>query len=142
MINQQAALFLHSAVKDPGALSLQEEGAAIYANYEGLQIARTWRVPGSTRLEARRALQEFVEYVKATPSVRVLLFARPDRIGRSLKDVLPIYELLEKFDKELHFFQTGLKLDRTSASAENLKLDLELIFAHRLAEDLRSRRRK
>jgi DNA invertase Pin-like site-specific DNA recombinase len=142
MMNEQAALFLQSAPNDPSILSLEEDGAAIYANYEGLRIARTWRVPESTRLECRRALQEFVDYVKTTPSVRILLFARPDRIGRSLKDVLPIYHLMEKYDKELHFFQTGLKLDRASASADKLKLDIEMMLTHRRVEDLRSRRRK
>jgi DNA invertase Pin-like site-specific DNA recombinase len=145
MINQQAALFVRTAVRGgtgPAALSLQEDGAAIYANYEGLQIARTWRVQGNARLEGRKALREFVDYVKATPAVRVLLFARPDRIGRSLKDVLSIYELIEKYDKEVHFFQTGLKLDRTSTSGEKLKFDIEMILARQRAEDLRSGRRK
>jgi len=144
-MNEQAALFVQTSRKDemdPSALPLEEDGAAIYANDEGLRIARTWRVQGSATLDGRKALREFAEYAKATPTVKVLLFAQPERIGWGFKNVLSIYELIEKFEKEIHFFQNGLKLQRISESEVQLGLELERILAHRKAEELRPGRGK
>jgi hypothetical protein len=60
------------------------------------------------------AFGEMVAYLKAHPSVRVMLVEKTDRLYRNLKDWVTVDEL----DVEMHFPKEGVVLSRESRSSE------------------------
>lgn len=136
----QAALFVRVSSKEQEegySLASQEGEGEEYARKRGLRIDRKWSVAESAKDAARKAFREFVQYVKARPHVKVLLFEKPDRMTRNFSDLVTIYDLIEKHDKEIHFFKTGLKLNRNSRSSDQTALDMDVVWARRFITNLR-----
>lgn len=106
-MNQEAVLFIRSATDDrAGSISrmAQEKAGREYAEENGLKIARTWEEKGLSRIENRCAVRNFVEYVKANPSIQALLFQRPDRLSRRFRDWVELYDFSRKNGRDIRFF--------------------------------------
>jgi site-specific DNA recombinase len=135
-----AALFVRVSSKEQEegySLSSQQGEGEEYALRRGFGIDRKWAVAESAKDDARKAFKEFVQYVKARPQVKVLLFEKPDRMTRNFSDLVTIYELIDKYDKEIHFFKTGLKVNRNSRSSDQVQLDMEVVWARKFITNLR-----
>ena len=70
-----------------------------YAGNSGFAIAHEYVDVETAKQAGRAAFGEMVAYLKAHPSVRVMLVEKTDRLYRNLKDWVTVDEL----DVEIHF---------------------------------------
>jgi hypothetical protein len=69
-----------------------------------------------------------VAYLKAHPSVRVMLVEKTDRFYRNLKDWVTVDEL----NVEMHFPKEGVVLSRESRSSEKFMHGIKVLMAKKL----------
>jgi site-specific DNA recombinase len=80
----------------------------------------------------RAAFSEMVAYLKAHPSVHVMLVEKTDRLYRNLKDWVTVDEL----DLEMHFPKEGVVLSRESRSSEKFMHGIKLPMAKNYIDNL------
>jgi DNA invertase Pin-like site-specific DNA recombinase len=80
----------------------------------------------------RAAFGEMVAYLKAHPSVRVMLVEKTDRLYRNLKDWVTVDEL----DVEMHFPKEGVVLSRESRSSEKFMHGIKVLMAKNYIDNL------
>jgi len=139
--------FLYVRVSSPK----QEEGFSLdaqirvgesYAARKGFEIVRRWIVSESAKDDDRKAFAELVRLAKSEPTVTVILFEKTDRFTRNFMDLVRLYDLMDNYGKEVHFFATGLVLNKNSRSNEKLRLDMEVVFARNYINNLSEEVRK
>ena len=86
----------------------------------------------------RTAFGEMVTYLKAHPTVRVMLVEKTDRLYRNLKDWVTIDEL----DVEIHFPKEGVVLSRNSRSSEKFMHGIKVLMAKNYVDNLSEETRK
>ena len=91
----------------PAQLKLLKE----YAAANGFAVAQEYIDVETAKQTGRAAFGEMVAYLKAHPSVRVMLVEKTDRLYRNLKDWVTVDEL----DVEMHFPKEGVVLSREFA---------------------------
>ncbi len=115
---------------------VQEHGGDDYGARHGYEIVRRWIVQESAKKAGRKAFNEMVKCVKADPSIKVIIFEKTDRSTRNFHDVDQLYQLIERYDKELHFYKTGLVLHKNSKSSDKLRFDIEAVLARNYINNL------
>lgn len=115
---------------------VQERGGENYAARNNLEIVRRWNVSESAKAAGRKAFNEMIKVVKADASIKVIIFEKTDRSTRNFYDVDQLYKLIEVHDKELHFYKTGLVLNRHSKSSDKLRFDIEAVLARNYINNL------
>jgi hypothetical protein len=80
----------------------------------------------------RTAFSEMVAYLKAHPSIRVMLVEKTDRLYRNLKDWVTVDEL----DVEMHFPKEGVVLSRESRSSEKFMHGIKVLMAKNYIDNL------
>ena len=86
----------------------------------------------------RAAFGEMVAYLKAYPSVRVMLVEKTDRLYRNLKD----WVTLDELDVEIHFAKEGVVLSRDSRSSEKFMHGIKVLMAKNYIDNLSEETRK
>ncbi len=86
----------------------------------------------------RTAFGEMVAYLKAHPTVRVLLVEKTDRLYRNLKD----WVTLDELDLEIHFPKEGVVLSRESRSSEKFMHGIKVLMAKNYIDNLSEEARK
>ncbi|MBX3552907.1 MAG: recombinase family protein [Pseudolabrys sp.] len=86
----------------------------------------------------RAAFGEMVAYLRAHPSVRVMLVEKTDRLYRNLKDWVTVDEL----DVEMHFPKEGVVLSRESRSSEKFMHGIKVLMAKNYIDNLSEEARK
>jgi DNA invertase Pin-like site-specific DNA recombinase len=79
-----------------------------------------------------------VDYLKAHPSVRVLLVEKTDRLYRNLKDWVTVDEL----EVEVHFPKEGVVQSRDSRSSEKFMHGIKVLMAKNYIDNLSEEARK
>src|SRR6266516_3668835 len=92
----------------PAQLKLLKE----YAAANGFTVVQEYVDVETAKQTGRAAFGEMVAYLKAHPSVHVMLVEKTDRLYRNLKDWVTVDEL----DVEIHFPKEGVVLSRVSRS--------------------------
>jgi site-specific DNA recombinase len=109
-----------------------------YALTNGFAVAQEYVDVETARQAGRAAFGEMVAYLKAHPSVRVMLVEKTDRLYRNLKDWVTIDEL----DVELHFPKEGVVLSRDSRSSEKFMHGIKVLMAKNYIDNLSEEARK
>ena len=86
----------------------------------------------------RTAFGEMVAYLKAHPSIRVILVEKTDRLYRNLKDWVTVDEL----NVEMHFPKEGVMLSRESRSSEKFMHGIKVLMAKNYIDNLSEEARK
>ncbi len=86
----------------------------------------------------RAAFGEMTAFLKAHPSVRVMLVEKTDRLYRNLKDWVTVDEL----DVEMHFPKEGVVLSRESRSSEKFMHGIKVLMAKNYIDNLSEEARK
>src|SRR6266446_59081 len=86
----------------------------------------------------RAAFGEMVAYLKAHPSVRVMLVEKTDRLYRNLKDWVTVDDL----NVEMHFPKEGVVLSRESRSSEKFMHGIKVLMAKNYIDNLSEEARK
>jgi site-specific DNA recombinase len=118
----------------PAQLKLLKE----YAAANGFAIAQEYVDVETAKQTGRAAFGEMVAYLKAHPSVRVMLVEKTDRLYRNLKDWVTVDEL----DVEMHFPKEGVMLSRESRSSEKFMHGIKVLMAKNYIDNLSEEARK
>src|SRR4026207_2437540 len=79
-----------------------------------------------------------IAYLKAHPSVRVMLVEKTDRLYRNLKDWVTVDEL----DVEMHFPKENVVLSKESRSSEKFMHGIKVLMAKNYIDNLSEETRK
>ena len=118
----------------PAQLKLLKE----YAAAQGFAVAQEYVDVETAKQTGRAAFGEMVAYLKAHPSVRVMLVEKTDRLYRNLKDWVTVDEL----DVEIHFPKEGVVLSRESRSSEKFMHGIKVLMAKNYIDNLSEEARK
>jgi hypothetical protein len=105
----------------PAQLKLLKE----YAAANGFAVAQEYVDVETAKQTGRAAFGDMVAYLKAHPSVRVMLVEKTDRLYRNLKDWVTVDEL----NVEMHFPKEGVVLSRESRSSEKFMHGIKVLMA-------------
>jgi site-specific DNA recombinase len=118
----------------PAQLKLLKE----YAAANGFAVAQEYVDVETAKQTGRTAFGDMVAYLKAHPSVRVMLVEKTDRLYRNLKDWVTVDEL----DVEMHFPKEGVVLSRESRSSEKFMHGIKVLMAKNYIDNLSEEARK
>src|SRR6202051_3086268 len=118
----------------PAQLKLLKE----YASANGFAVAQEYIDVETAKQTGRAAFGEMVAYLKAHPSVRVMLVEKTDRLYRNLKDWVTVDELYV----EMHFPKEGVVLSRESRSSEKFMHGIKVLMAKNYIDNLSEEARK
>ena len=118
----------------PAQLKLLKE----YAAANGLAVAQEYIDVETAKQTGRAAFGEMIAYLKAHPSVRVMLVEKTDRLYRNLKDWVTVDEL----NVEMHFPKEGVVLSRESRSSEKFMHGIKVLMAKNYIDNLSEEARK
>jgi site-specific DNA recombinase len=119
---------------DPAQLKLLKE----YAAANGFAVAREYVDVETAKQTGRAAFGEMVAYLKAYPSIRVMLVEKTDRLYRNLKDWVTVDEL----DVEIHLPKEGVVLSHESRSPEKFMHGIKVLMAKNYIDNLSEEARK
>jgi DNA invertase Pin-like site-specific DNA recombinase len=109
-----------------------------YAVANGLSVAQEYVDVETAKQTGRTAFGEMVTFLRKSPSVRVLLVEKTDRLYRNLKDWVTVDEL----DVEMHFPKEGVVLSRESRSSEKFMHGIKVLMAKNYIDNLSEESRK
>ena len=109
-----------------------------YARTEGLRVAQEYVDVETAKQAGRTNFGSMISQMKATPSVRVLLVEKTDRLYRNLKD----WVTLDELDVEIHFVKEGVVLSRDSRSSEKFMHGIKVLMAKNYIDNLSEEARK
>lgn len=109
-----------------------------YAVANGLLVAQEYVDVETAKQTGRTAFGEMVAFLRKSPSVRVLLVEKTDRLYRNLKDWVTVDEL----DVEMHFPKEGVVLSRESRSSEKFMHGIKVLMAKNYIDNLSEESRK
>ncbi len=109
-----------------------------YAAREGLSVVQEYVDVETAKQTGRTNFGEMVAYLKAHPSIRVMLVEKTDRLYRNLKDWVTVDEL----DVEIHFPKEGVVLSRESRSSEKFMHGIKVLMAKNYIDNLSEEARK
>jgi site-specific DNA recombinase len=118
----------------PAQLRLLKE----YAAARSLMIAQEFLDVETAKNTGRVSFGKMVAFLKAHPSVRMLLVEKTDRLYRNLKDWVTIDDL----DVEIHFVKEGVVLSRDSRSSEKFMHGIKVLMAKNYIDNLSEEARK
>jgi site-specific DNA recombinase len=118
----------------PAQLKLLKE----YATANGFAVAQEYVDVETAKQTGRAAFGEMVAYLKAHPSVRVMLVEKTDRLYRNLKDWATVDEL----EVEIHFPKEGVVLSRESRSSEKFMHGIKVLMAKNYIDNLSEEARR
>ena len=118
----------------PAQLKLLKE----YAAANGFTVVQEYIDVETAKQTGRAAFGEMVAYLKAHPSVRVMLVEKTDRLYRNLKDWVTVDEL----DVEMHFPKEGVVLSRELRSSEKFMHGIKVLMAKNYIDNLSEEARK
>jgi site-specific DNA recombinase len=109
-----------------------------YAAAQGFAVAQEYVDVETAKQTGRAAFGEMVAYLKAHPSVRVMLVEKTDRLYRNLKDWVTVDEL----KVEIHFPKEGVVLSCESRSSEKFMHGIKVLMAKNYIDNLSEEARK
>jgi site-specific DNA recombinase len=124
--------------KEGFSIPAQLKLLAEYAAAQGLTVTREYVDVDTAKQTGRAAFGEMVSYLKAHPTVRVLLVEKTDRLYRNLKDWVTVDDL----DIEIHFPKEGVVLSRESRSSEKFMHGIKVLMAKNYIDNLSEEARK
>src|SRR5437660_5450687 len=118
----------------PAQLKLLKE----YAAANSFAVAHEYVDVETAKQTGRTAFGEMVAYLKAHPSIRVMLVEKTDRLYRNLKDWVTVDEL----NVEMHFPKEGVVLSHESRSSEKFMHGIKVLMAKNYIDNLAEEARK
>jgi site-specific DNA recombinase len=118
----------------PAQLKLLKE----YAAAQGFAVANEYVDVETAKQTGRTSFGEMVAYLKAHPSIRVMLVEKTDRLYRNLKD----WVTMDDLDVEIHFPKEGVVLSRESRSSEKFMHGIKVLMAKNYIDNLSEEARK
>jgi site-specific DNA recombinase len=109
-----------------------------YAAAQSFVVAQEYVDVETAKQTGRAAFGKMVAYLKAHPSIRVMVVEKTDRLYRNLKDWVTVDEL----EVEIHFPKEGVVLSRDSRSSEKFMHGIKVLMAKNYIDNLSEEARK
>jgi site-specific DNA recombinase len=109
-----------------------------YAQANSIAVANEFVDVETAKQAGRTGFGEMLAFLKQTPSCRILLVEKTDRLYRNLKD----WVALDDFDLELHFVKENVILSRDSRSSEKFIHGIKVLMAKNYIDNLSEETRK
>ena len=109
-----------------------------YARKNDFQIVREFIDIETAKTAGRKQFDEMVRFLKQTPSCRVLIVEKTDRLYRNFRDCVT----LEDLDIEIHLPKEGQVISKDSKSQSKLVHGIQVVIARNYIENLREEVRK
>src|ERR1700733_8858966 len=109
-----------------------------YARKNDFQIVREFIDIETAKTAGRKQFDEMVRFLKQTPSCRVLIVEKTDRLYRNFRDCVT----LEDLDIEIHLPKEGQVISKDSKSQSKLVHGIQVVIARNYIENLRDEVRK
>jgi DNA invertase Pin-like site-specific DNA recombinase len=141
-LSKQAVIYARVSSKEqekegfsiPAQLKLLKE----YAVANSFAVTQEYVDVETAKQTGRAAFGQMVAYLKANPSIRVMLVEKTDRLYRNLKDWVTVDEL----HVEMHFPKEGVVLSRESRSSEKFMHGIKVLMAKNYIDNLSEETRK
>src|ERR687892_1971847 len=109
-----------------------------YAAAHRLAVVQEYVDVETAKHTGRVSFGEMIARLRLTPTIRVLLVEKTDRLYRNLKDWVTVDEL----DVEIHFPKEGVVLSRDSRSSEKFMHGIKVLMAKNYIDNLSEEARK
>ncbi|MBF0595428.1 MAG: recombinase family protein [Candidatus Omnitrophica bacterium] len=129
-----------SSKKQDDGFSLDAQGrlGQDYADRRNLRIVKTWKVIESAwnKKNERVAFNQVIEYAKAHPKIKHIIFDITDRMTRNDIDKIKINDLIHNHGKIIHFARSNKIYDKSSSPDDIFMLDIEVAVAKKMSNDI------
>ena len=112
----------------PAQLKLLKE----YAARQGMEIVREFVDVETAKQAGRTAFGEMVGFLKESPSIRILLVEKTDRLYRNFRD----YVIIDDLDIETHLVKEGEVLSHDSRSHQKFIHGIKVLMAKNYIDNL------
>jgi site-specific DNA recombinase len=109
-----------------------------YAKAERLKVVQEFVDVETAKRPGRPGFDEMVKFLKRSPSVRVLIVEKTDRLYRNLKD----YVTMDELDLEIHFVKESVVLSRDSRSSDKFMHGIKVLMAKNYIDNLSEETKK
>ncbi|MGH9907490.1 MAG: recombinase family protein, partial [Pyrinomonadaceae bacterium] len=109
-----------------------------YAEAERFKIAEEFIDIETAKRPGRPGFDKMVKFLKRSPSVRVLIVEKTDRLYRNLKD----YVTMDELDLEIHFVKESVVLSRDSRSSDKFMHGIKVLMAKNYIDNLSEETKK
>jgi site-specific DNA recombinase len=103
-----------------------------YAKAERFKIVQEFVDIETAKKPGRPGFDAMVKFLKRSPTVRVLLVEKTDRLYRNLKD----YVTMDELDLEIHFVKERVVLSRDSRSSDKFMHGIKVLMAMNYIDNL------
>jgi site-specific DNA recombinase len=109
-----------------------------YANSHDFEIVREFVEVETAKVAGRKKFAEMVRFFKQTPSCRILIVEKTDRLYRNLRDCVT----LEDLEIEIHLPKEGQIISKDSNSPAKLMHGIRVVMARNYIDNLSEEVRK
>lgn len=109
-----------------------------YAKAERLKIVQEFVDVETAKKPGRPGFEQMVKFLRRSPSVRVLIVEKTDRLYRNLKD----YVTMDELALEIHFVKENVVLSKDSRSSEKFMHGIKVLMAKNYIDNLSEETRK
>ena len=109
-----------------------------YAKAERLKVVQEFVDIEVAKRPGRPGFEEMIKFLKRSPSVRVLIVEKTDRLYRNLKD----YVTMDELDLEIHFVKESVVLSRDSRSSDKFMHGIKVLMAKNYIDNLSEETKK
>ncbi len=119
------------------SLSSQERLLSEYGDRKGLIKTKVFSFAESaSQKKLRKIFDEMMAYVKKQ-DIKIIVCEKADRFTRNLRDLMGIYYWFEEDEeRQLHLVKDSLILHKNSKSQEKLNMDLKVVIAKNMVDNL------
>ena len=109
-----------------------------YANQHNFMIAKEFVDVETAKQAGRTGFSEMLAFLKANPSIRIILVEKTDRLYRNIKD----WVTLDELGLEIHLVKESIILSRDSRSSEKFMHGIKVLMAKNYIDNLSEETRK
>jgi site-specific DNA recombinase len=124
--------------KDGFSIPAQQKLLRQYAADSSFQISKEFTDVETAKRSGRTGFGEMITFLRRTPSCRIILVEKTDRLYRNLKDWVTI----DGLDVEVHFVKENVVLSSDSRSSEKFVHGIKVLMAKNYIDNLSEETRK
>jgi site-specific DNA recombinase len=113
-----------------------------YAEDNGFIVVKEFIDVETAKQSGRTNFEDMLRYLKAHPTLRIVLVEKTDRLYRNLKDWVQLDDLQRTGQVEIHFVKEGVVLSEGSRSGDKLIHGIKVLMAKNYIDNLSEEARK
>jgi site-specific DNA recombinase len=124
--------------KEGFSIAAQKKLIVEYASENDFRIEAEFTDVETAKQAGRTNFEEMIKLLRRSPSIRVLLVEKTDRLYRNFRD----YVILEELDIEIHLVKEGEILSKDSRSSTKFMHGIKVLMAKNYIDNLSEEARK